>query len=615
MSRRTPVLALLLAPVALYALLLLWKWALVPLYHSVWYGETVVQWRLEASAPGTREQALRSAMSLRNPGPALVSRIVSMMGSDPAPSVRTAAVHALGQLGSRAPLPAAARQALIDAVLGASDVSMVGAAMAAAGASAAHNSYPDDVARRVVQALADRDTRLHHPASGALGPLGAARPLPADAFATLDEILSRPDQAGLREPLARALAQMASERPLPTSTLDRLAVTLQADRNGMIRSHAILALAFSATDYAPAEALIKAALQDADRNVQASARNGVRIIETRRWFGGRAPIEVALDHSAPVAARLRGIEIVQVRRDDALLREQITTLAGDADAQVAAAALGKLHVAAFSPDDEFDRQRLIPALRAAMAHAEPKVRVAAFGALGRLFAHGNNYRRRADDFRAELEAGAADPDADVRMVAMATQLRAAPGAAEADAIRARALQDVDPKVRQSAAGWLASARSNYGDRDSLLEKALRDPAAAVRATAMAAQKQWQTQRDAWWPRQLLQMVRNGEFGKLGMTALVFVTVAAPIVIGAIFLLYYMARMLTYAFQRRWRALAVLPVLAVWWAASAGLFLLYFAAGHASRLSGWETFALAAILWGAIALYAGLGWGLHYLVRR
>jgi hypothetical protein len=39
------------------------------------------------------------------------------------------------------------------------------------------------------------------------------------------------------------------------------------------------------------------------------------------------------------------------------------------------------------------------------------------------------------------------------------------------------------------------------------------------------------------------------------------------------------------------------------------------AGHAEGLDTQETLRLAALLWGAIALYAAAGWGLHYPVRR
>jgi hypothetical protein len=40
-----------------------------------------------------------------------------------------------------------------------------------------------------------------------------------------------------------------------------------------------------------------------------------------------------------------------------------------------------------------------------------------------------------------------------------------------------------------------------------------------------------------------------------------------------------------------------------------------AAGFAGDLDAGEIAILAGILWGAIAAYGGLGWGMHYAVRR
>lgn len=238
MTRRTPLLALLLAPVVLVALALLWQFALRPLVGSLWYGASAVQWRLDSSDAKTREQALYQAVSLRPAEAALIAKITHMAGSDPAPSVRYTAVRTLGQLGASEPLPEAARQALITAALGAADAGMVEAAMTAGGTSAKKNRYPDEVARRAAQALAEKDSHHHWPAT-ALGPLGAAQPLPADVFETLNAVFVRRDRVSLREPIAGAFAQMAAGRPLPAPTLDLLASALGSDRNETVRTHAI----------------------------------------------------------------------------------------------------------------------------------------------------------------------------------------------------------------------------------------------------------------------------------------------------------------------------------------------------------------------------------------
>jgi hypothetical protein len=136
----------------------------------------------------------------------------------------------------------------------------------------------------------------------------------------------------------------------------------------------------------------------------------------------------------------------------------------------------------------------------------------------------------------------------------------------------------------------------------------------VRRSAAASRQEWENRKRAW-PVELWQQWQAGERRQVGMTILIFVTVATPVLIGGIFLLYYMARMLTYLHQRRWRAAVAIPVMATWAAASYGMFMLYFVAGMAGDVDAGETALLAGVLWGAIVLYAALGWGLHYAVRR
>jgi hypothetical protein len=39
------------------------------------------------------------------------------------------------------------------------------------------------------------------------------------------------------------------------------------------------------------------------------------------------------------------------------------------------------------------------------------------------------------------------------------------------------------------------------------------------------------------------------------------------------------------------------------------------AAHMNNPDAGETAILAGVLWGAIGVYAALGWGMHYAVRR
>jgi hypothetical protein len=324
-------------------------------------------------------------------------------------------------------------------------------------------------------------------------------------------------------------------------------------------------------------------------------------------------LTLAVDASRPVDVRLKALRIIRGSRIDPAAYEQIATLAQDPETEIATAALGLFHHMARAPDDDFDRRILIPELTRAMSHPDPAVRKAADGALSTISVHRPTYLRAAD-FPARLEAGANDPEPAVRVVALLAMLRDASDATSRDATLERGMNDPDPYVRRMVVGWLGSPRTKTGQRQELIAKALNDQDPDVRTSAAAAQQQWEARKRAW-AVELWQQWQAGEHGKVGMTILTFVTVATPILIGGIFLLYFMARLLTYLHQRRRRAAAVIPVMATWAAASYGMFMLYFVAGMAGHLDTGETAILAAILWGAIAIYAALGWGLHYAVRR
>jgi hypothetical protein len=193
-------------------------------------------------------------------------------------------------------------------------------------------------------------------------------------------------------------------------------------------------------------------------------------------------------------------------------------------------------------------------------------------------------------------------------------LRDADGTAERDAVIERGLSDPDPIVRGNSVSWLGSPKTRTGSRQAFIERAMQDPDPDVRATALSAARDYESRKRAW-PIELWQLLRDGEFGRVGMTILVGVTVATPILIGVVFLIYFVARLLTYLYERRPRSLAVVGVIAAWIAASYGIFMLYFVAAMAGNSDSGEVAIVAAVLWAAIAAYGALGWGLHYWVRR
>lgn len=272
MRHRTPLFALILAPFALWALVLAWEHALLPLLVSVWRSDVVVRARLASDDPATRSKALRDAASARPAGPALIGKVVEIMRADPAPAVRIDAAGALGTVGNRQPLPAEAKQALAVLVLTARDDALLSAAVKAVGQAAAQNPVVEEVSQRIVRIFNERHLEWVYPsAAEALGAIGAAQALPGAVHAAMQALFVSTTRPGEPENLARAFAQIAAGQTLPAPILDALAATLEGERNERIRIQALYALAHAHAYYPQSRALLTAATQDARADVRSAA--------------------------------------------------------------------------------------------------------------------------------------------------------------------------------------------------------------------------------------------------------------------------------------------------------------------------------------------------------
>lgn len=611
------MIALILAPFVLWAVVMTWDRVLLPLTVKMWRSEFAVRVRLASGDATARSKALRDAAAAREPDAAAVSMVTESARSDPDQNVRAVALRGLGSIGQRQILPIDARRTIADAVLTAPNDTLLSAALDATGKAAAKNRVGNDVVLRIATLL-DEPHRpwLYGNAIRALGEIGASQALPDEALTVMNTRFATGKRTGEREDLARAFRTIAkgAGTHLPAKVLVALAAALAEDKNHRVRVHAVYTLAYANAYYRLAKPLLAAAEQDPVEDVRRAAAHARHIVEANQLYAGRQPMAVALDRSLPVETRLKAMGPLRVNRRDAPWREDILALARDEEPRIVAAALGLFPYIDGAPDDAFDKNQLIPQLLSAMSHADARVRRAAYAALGRLFVHNRRYRRRARDFRPQLAAGAQDADPKVRVVAMATTLRGEHEAEERERVLRQGLADPDPHVRRVVVSWLGSPRGNSEARQEHIARALQDADASVREAAERAQKQWESRKRSW-PVEWWRLWQSGEYSKVGLMALTAVTVAVPVIIGLAFFVYFTARLLTYLYQLRWRALAVLPVLGLWAAASYGLFMLYFVAGHAGQLDRLETFQLAGMLWLAIAVYAAIGWALHFAVRR
>ena len=611
MFRLTPIRAIILASVPLYFLALLWGTALAPLHQAFWNSDTLLKLRLAIDEPAIRIAAVKDVGSWSAEDAALLNQLLISLETDESRPVRIAAASSLGQLGSQRTLPTEATQALSALVLYEQDDSLLSAAIAAVGQSAARNHYPYAVVERITGISTEKHFVWVYPqAAAALGQIGAAQPLSAPLFARMNAWFIQPQRDAEREYIANAFVEIAKGRSLPVTTLNTLARAFPRETNRSTRKSILYALAHSAAYYSYGVTLITAATNNSDQEIVAAAEHGLRIIESNRNFAKNDPLSVAINKSEPTDTRLKALHIIRGARIDPSTYAQIVALARDPETKVAAAAVEMFHWLARSADNDFDQRVLIPALSRAMSDSHSLIRHAAYGELSTITRNQPAYLR-AGDIPAQLEIAANDSDPRVRVVILRMLLR---DDAQRDAIIEYGMNDPDSYVRSNVASWLGSIRMQTDQHQALLAKALKDPSPDVRQSAAAAQQGWDAHVRAW-PTELWQLWQAGDRGQVRRTILNAVSLVMPILIGGIFLLYYMARLLTYLRQRRWRAVAAVPVMAIWSAASYGMFLLFFAAGRTGSLDAGGINHMANDLWPAVAFYAALGWVMHYAVRR
>ena len=611
MLRRTPILAIILAPIILYLLVLLWDDALVPVYRAVWRNDTVLKWRLGSGEPAIRIGAAKDAGMWRAEDAAILDGLLVSLNTDESAEVRKAAANSLGQLGSQRPLTNDAIQAIGKVILNEQDAGLLSAAMGAAGQSAVENRYPDAVVERIADISNEKHLAYIYPrAVTVLGQIGAAQRLPNSVIAFMNKRFTDPQRDGQREDLANAFKEIAEGVGLPMTTLEILVAAFDDEPNRRIRIAILYALAHSAGDYPSSLVVITAATGDSDQDIVNAAESGLRIVEYNKTLAGKDLLSVVQDTSEPVETRLNALRIIRSTPIDPASFEYITALAQDPEPDVAIAAVELFGHLVRGANEDFDQRTLIPALGRAMSDQNPRVRETAYGQLSTISRNRPAYLRVAD-FPALIEAGVQDPDPRVRVIVMVMLLR---DGERRDSIIELGMNDPDTYVRRNAVSWLALPETKASQRKAFMEGATNDPDPDVRRSAAATQQNWDT-RERAWPIKLWQLWRQGEREQVAMTILIAVTVATPILLCGIFLLYYMARFLTYLQKRRWRAVATLAVMGAWSVASYGMFMLFFAAGFAGDLDAGEIAILAGILWGAIAAYGGLGWGMHYAVRR
>jgi HEAT repeat protein len=397
MSCGTPLVAIVLAPVALLLLILSWDMALVPLYRFVRFSQIAIEWRLDNEIPAKRISAIRDIGLLSSVDDVWLDKLIVRMGDDESADVRVAAAKVVGQHGQTRTLSEKAVEELSTLVLTAEGDAMLSASISAVGQSALNSRYSKQLIERIASVLGEQHAPWLYPrAITALGQIGASQPLPDAVFTIANTLFTDPVRQGERENLAQAFSEIAKGRGLPVTTLDIIAAALPAEPNYRTRGALIYALAYAAADYPPATAVLKKALSSPDPNTVQAAEHGLRILETNEMLGSKDLLTLALDVSEPAKARLTALQTLRSSHIDRAVYREIVSLAADQDSDIAVAAIGLFRRFARSPIDDFDSTILISALKHAMVDADPEIRHAAYSVLSTIARRLPNHLGDAD---------------------------------------------------------------------------------------------------------------------------------------------------------------------------------------------------------------------------
>jgi cyclophilin family peptidyl-prolyl cis-trans isomerase/HEAT repeat protein len=394
------------------------------------------------SSADARAQLLR-AEDRRAYDPALLAAA----SKAPDPAIRAHAALAVGRIGDDR------GRDLVRGMLADSSPEVRSAAAFACQLLEDGTSTPD-----LIRLLADPDPRVAGSAARAIGALGRGD--------GQDALIAAIPKAAAPEPRAAMLQSLWRFADAPIA---EAALPYVADPDPKVRSAALYAL--SRKPIEGSLSALTAALSDPDGDNAAGAARALGILARKESL---EPLAVALDSGKPhlVTSSLNALELVLETNPGLELsadrRARVIALAGDSNPNLAIPALVLLRQLVVS-----DREALHRVWSIATTGQGRRRQVALLSAVAAL----------RDRSRGAIDSAAASSDAPLRAAA-AESLSYLP-AAQAAPYRARLATDADALVRISVLTSLHTAEA-VRDNRSLVDAALSDPDAGVRASAIEA---------------------------------------------------------------------------------------------------------------------------------
>jgi hypothetical protein len=244
---------------------------------------------------------------------------------------------------------------------------------------------------------------------------------------------------------------------------------------------------------------------------------------------------------------------------------------------------------------------------------DPEIRAGGVIQLNKM-SHHAAYEQRLPQVEAWLQRGLADEQAMVRRAAVPQLGYARIDDQQRHDYLVTALNDPDGQVVLAALGVVGRQKMDSPEIEAVLHKLASRDEPSQANTASAQLRRIELQRKSSMERFTDTLKDKRSWG-----GLLFMAVSAlGIALAAVYAIYFAYRLLDFATQKSWRALASFGVLIVWSATTYGMVMMFvfgaFGMGHNAPAPLKDQLMIDAVLFGALLVYSGAGWLLHYLVR-
>ncbi len=522
------------------------------------------------------------------PDPGITKAVTGIALSDPDAVLRAEAIAYLSRASGYAEIPGTPHKALpqetIDAItttLSASlDPRLAPSVIEFVGANAYWHPKRDEVIARLTALFTQtQDRALREKILYALQKFAQDRGLPEDAYTALLEVYTDRRRVAAHE--VRAVSEIfrraAFQQALPAAVTEAVAVALRSHPDEQVRDKAISILGGQAYRSGSIPTALAEAAQGADPKTRERARTQITVIEKRRSDYLDKLMKTARDRSEPANARIRALGDAKTdhARED-LFRDTLLLLLTDEDPAVRASAVRTLLYLRKHPSYAADDSALLA------------------------------YQERA----------AQDPAGEVRIAAMVILWGFRLTREELFTRFAQVLEDKDPAVVTATLDSLRRHAPLEDERiERLIEQHARTGNAGVRRSAELTLAQYRRKPPSAWERLIAS---TKDVRHHGLRVYWFLA-GIGILIAAAFAVYYMLRIIVYVGEHRSRALTAGGVMLVWVALTCGMVYLFvvgiFAFGHNYLVPVRQQLLIDLVIGGALLVYAGLGWAMHYLIRR